>query len=104
MDEWIWGDKDEASDISDSDDDGPLWIVSWCLSEIGRESHSLQGEEILDPRVIRLQPQELADELLQGVKVRAPFFYQWCLSARLINKNISRFVRRRAEHERREVD
>lgn len=53
---------------------------------------------------VRLQPQELGDELLQGVKLRARFFYQWYLGARLINKEIARFARRKAEHERGEID
>ena len=111
MEEWEWpaedesGDEDESDEDEDEDDDdGPFWVVSWGLPEEECEKRQRKGEEVVDPRVVRIKPKELADYLLQEVKARARFFFQSYLGGNLIHEEIARYVKRKAAHERGEVD
>lgn len=107
MDKWERPEDPQAymMDKDDDDDgDGPFWIVEWGLSEQGREACRFWGVENVDPQVYRIPPKRLADCLLQDVKTGARTFYKSFLHGVLLEKEIARYVKRRAEHERGEVD
>ncbi|MBE3050256.1 hypothetical protein IMZ48_48720 [Candidatus Bathyarchaeota archaeon] len=108
MDELDWrkGAEDgDPDDDDDDDDDGPFLIVLWGLSQAGCEFSRHWDEEIKDPRFARDHPGALGSSIRGMIKHDSiRWFYEAYVLEKRIDKEIARYVARKAEHERGEVD
>lgn len=98
-------DADAGSDEWDPDTwDGPLCAVFWGFPEMAIEERERYGLGLLGPRIEPMGPGELADYILQDVKVSMGWFQQCYIGERRMEREIARYVKVKEEHGDTDVD